>query len=585
MATVEDDDSPAEGETAALSETGLLEDYGVDRVMLAVAGVVVLALALRFFALGQRIAHWDEARVSWWIMDYARTGNFEYRPIIHGPFYHHVNRFLFGALGANDATMRLVIAAIGGIIPAAALGLRHRLRDVEVVGLAVFLAVNPLLLYYSRFMRGDPVVAFFMFAAFVSLVRLVDFGKKRYLFLAVGLIALAFTGKENALLYLVTWIGATALILDHRLLFADERGHDWTAILGGYVRTTLGTIWEWLPYLLFALVQFVVIIAFFYAPRASAPEALGLWNAFGDPSMFPDVIEEATVGSWEKFYGLWVSGGHQDHPYLPFLGDYVQSLGYGGLSVTLLAIVGFVADRYSENGPSDLVSFCFYWGFASVLGYPIVTDIKAPWAAMHAVIAFVVPAAVGLGLIIRWGRGALLDDDRVGVGIAALLLLVVFGQVAGAGAWLVYMEPKSDSNEIVQYAQPAGDLRPVLTEMRAASADNDGTDVLMYGEFFVDGDASATRTPACVKWFNALPLPWYFSTHESDVQCAENKTSLERQAADQPPIVIGEQKNREELRELFPNYRATTYELRTYGTETVFLIHPDYVQRESEAGA
>jgi uncharacterized protein (TIGR03663 family) len=219
----------ADGDAAGLGAVSdLLDRYGLDWVRLAVVDVAILALVLRVFELGGRVAHWDEARVGFWILEYMQTGNFQYRPIIHGPFYHHINRLVFEVFGVSDFNMRLVVAIAGGLFPLTALLFRERLRDSEVVALAVFLAVNPVLLYYSRFMRGDPLVAMFMFTAFALFVRLADTGDRDYLYGGVAFVALGFTVKENALIYVVTWLGATALLVDHRLFRASDRDQPWT---------------------------------------------------------------------------------------------------------------------------------------------------------------------------------------------------------------------------------------------------------------------------------------------------------------------------------------------------------------------
>lgn len=591
MATVEDDDPPSDTDSTHQSETDLRTRYGIDRLTLAVVGIVAFALLLRFFALGERTAHWDEARVGWWILDYMQTGDMYYRPIIHGPFYHHVNRLVFDLFGVSDANMRLVVAMLGALTPLAALGLRGRLRDVEVGALALFLAANPLLLYYSRFMRGDPLVAFFMLFAFVLFVRLIDTGRRRYLFAGVACVALAFTAKENVLIYLVTWVGATVLLLDHRLLRATQAEQSWPSMLWQYVTTTASKLWQWLPYLLFAIVEFVLVIVYFYAPRGDLEgtdlEGTATFgDALSDPTLFPKVMEEAVLGSWKRFYGLWVSGGHQDHAYLPYLGDLLETLGYGALALCLLAVLGFIVDRYADDGPRDVVSFSFYWGFVSILGYPIITDIKAPWAAMHAVVALAIPAAVGLAVIVRWGRSAFVRDDRLSVGIAAVLLLVVAGQIAGAGAWTVYMQPQSNDNKLVQYAQPAGNIQPSLDRMAVASDRNDnGSDVLLYGSFFVDGASEAEREPACAKWFNSLPLPWYFEMHNSTVSCASDEVDLSDYESNPPPVIVTRKSEKATVRQQFPEYWLATYEMRSYGTETVFFFHPDYAQEPNATGS
>ncbi|WP_299264810.1 flippase activity-associated protein Agl23 [Halorientalis sp.] len=613
MATVEDDDSATES-AAQRSESALPTHLGVDRLVLSVAAITALALFARFLFLGERIAHWDEGRVGWWILQYVHTGDYAYRAIIHGPFYHHVNGLLFSVFGTSDFWMRAVVALLGGLTPLAALGLRHRLRDVEVALLALFLAANPLLLYYSRFMRGDPIVAFFMFGAVVAFVRLVDFRQARYLFFGVTGVALALTAKENAIIYPVTWLGALVLLLDHRLFVARDGERAWTAILKERVVGTVSAGWDWLHWLLLAVVQFFLIVVFFYAPRDGDPGDVGLYNAIGqgDLGMFVTVVDRALVGSWTEFYGLWVDGGMSDHAYLPYLGDIAETLGYGALVLCVFAVLGFVVDRYSGERPRDFVSFSFYCGFVSVLGYPIVTDIQAPWAAIHAVVPLAVPAAVGLGLVLRWGRDSLAADDPVAMAAAAVVVVVAVSFVVGAGASFVYMTPQAEENEnaLVQYAQPGDDVRPALNSMEMAAAANEGTDVLFYGDFFVNDQTNATTdfvragypadssllpegdrrlvlSPACADWFNALPLPWYLNRSGADVSCADSTPELGDAAESEPPIVVvrahddddGEDQVNEErqAREQFPTYWSATYELRTYGTETVFLVHPDYV--------
>ncbi|WP_335999410.1 flippase activity-associated protein Agl23 [Halorientalis halophila] len=613
MATVEDDDSTTET-PARDSETALPTRFGVDRIVLVVAGLTAFALFARFLFLGERIAHWDEGRVGWWILQYLHTGDYAYRAIIHGPFYHHVNSFVFSVFGASDFAMRAIVALLGGLTPLLALGLRHRLRDLEVGALALFLAVNPLLLYYTRFMRGDPLVAVFMLAALVAFVRLLDFRRPRYLFLGVAATALAFTAKENALIYPITWAGAAVLLLDHRLFLAREGERAWTSILMDYLVAFVYGVWDWLHWILLAVVEFFAIIVFFYAPRDGDPTDVGLYNALSqaDLGMFVTVVDRATVGAWKEFFGLWVSGDMSDHAYIPYLGDLVQTLGYGALALCVLAVVGFVVDRYSGDRPRDLVSFAFYCGFVSVLGYPIVTDIQAPWAAIHAVVPLAIPAAVGFALLLRWGRESLADDDPVGMAAAAVLVIVVVSFVAGAGVYGVYLAPQAQESEnaLVQYAQPGDDVRPALDRMDAAAAANDGTDVLLYGDFFVDGGTNATTdfvrngypadsdllpseqrgltlAPACADWFNALPLPWYFNQSGASVDCAQDEAELGDVEDSEPPVVIvaahdeddeDDTVNEEaQARRAFPDYWSATYELRTYGTETVFLIHPDYV--------
>jgi len=209
--------------------------------------IALAALVARLFRLGTRIAHWDEGRVAFWALRYAETGYFEYRAIVHGPFLFQVDRWLFALFGPSDFVARLPVALVGGLLPLAAWGLRDRLRDGEVVALALFLSANPLLLYYSRFARNDVLVAGFCTLAFVAFVRAYDSRRPRYVYAGAALLALGFTAKENALLYVACWLGAAALLLDHRLLGAVRTGETGAAVDGARIRRALRSPGHWLP--------------------------------------------------------------------------------------------------------------------------------------------------------------------------------------------------------------------------------------------------------------------------------------------------------------------------------------------------
>lgn len=571
----------------------------VGRLTAVLAVITALALVARLVLLGERVAHWDEARVGYWILEFWRTGTYHYRPILHGPFLHIVNARVFAVLGPTDYAMRVVPAVLGGLVPLSALLFRERLHDAEVVALGLFLAANPVLLYFSRFMRGDVLVGAFMFVAFALLVRGIDAGDRRYLFPAVGAIALGCTVKENAVVYLVAWVGAAVLLVDHRLLLARERGRPWTAMLRRKLATVRDAVRPLLPALAFATVEFLAIVAWFYAPRGGATDSPGLGTALANPGLLPATLQEAIVGSAVAAFGTWIGprttqdGGNA---YLVYLGDLVRTVGFGASAIAILAVVGFVVDRYGGEDPRDLVQFTFYWGLASLLGYPLITDIAAPWAAVHVVLPLAVPAAVGLAHVYGFARdaGARSPDSSVdgagspgssvtgarspgssvaGAGslapsVAGVVLALVAVQVLGVAVATSYVAPQSPANDLAQYAQPAGQMRPVLEDMATVAQETEGPHVLVFGSFYVDGGSNARWRPACVRWFRALPLPWYFAANDVNVTCATNTSAFDRRFGDgRPPPIVVANATIENGRALPPpelDRRLTGYEVHLY---------------------
>ncbi|WP_193570691.1 flippase activity-associated protein Agl23 [Halorubellus sp. JP-L1] len=552
--------------------------------------MTIAGLALRFVTLGARVAHQDEGRVGYWIIRYLESGVWEYRAIVHGPFLFHVNKYVFEFLGPSDVTARLVVAVIGGLLPLTAWLFREHLRDTEIVALGLLLALNPVLVYYSRFMRNDVPLAAFMLLAVGAAVRYYDTGKHRYVFAAVGAFALGMTTKENGLLYAACWLGAAVLLLDHRLFVAnhgDGRGPFRTAVAyvgwllpvrvrriptalrgvwsddasrpdGGdrdhepnrepdrepdHDRAATGRLWfavDWRSVLVSvgAVLEFFAIIVFFYAPRGGGylkpggggppsrgeetTDAMGLYSSLGDlgqgdPTQFLAVVEEATVGSWEEFTRIW--GGHE-HSYTAFLQHYVEVMIAGALVVSAFAVVGFLVDRYGDGGPRDLVALASYWGFVSVLGYPIATDIQAGWATAHAIVPLAIPAAVGLAILFRWGIDSYTLDDGVGVAIAAVLLLCVFGWMGFAVADQVYVNPQDPDNTIIQYAQPSTDAKPTLERVRQLGLERGGpgdVDALFWGDGFAIGNESQlAQPPAPNPYYDRRTWMWYMEMYQYD---------------------------------------------------------------------
>lgn len=564
-----------------------LQRRDLDRVKLSVFGLVVVGLIARLAFLGQRIVHYDEGRVGYWTLHLLETGSFRYRFIIHGPFIQHVNAHMFGFFGADDFTLRVFVALVGAALPLTALLFREHLRDIETIALALFLTANPVLLYYSRFLRSTLLVAGFMFAAFGLFLRAYDTRRIGYVHAGVALVALGFTAKENAAVYLLTWTGAAALLIDHELFRPreSETGFDRLRVFQARTRRYLPrdpqSVVRYVGHVLIAVVVFLVIIVFFYAPRAGTAGGVGLWQAVGRPSMFPAVLD-AMVDSIVDGYTYWFGGTsnpgcHKSNVidgYICFLGRFLRTIASYAGPLIAFAMIGFVVERYGSDRPRNLVMFTSYWGFVSVLGYPLGADIYGAWITINAIIPLAIPAAVGLGLVYRWGRDAAADGDRIGAGVAGVVLLLVAGQVGVAAVNGVYLHPTADENDLVQYAQPSDNMRPTLRDIETLAHEHSGTDVLFYGsELTVENPRSDAIYPACSAISKTLPIQWYLALSDATAACAINETQLDAHLEDDPPpVIIARVKHRDALERRLDGYDTRVYHLRTSGPETVFFI-------------
>ncbi|KTG10232.1 hypothetical protein AUR64_11660 [Haloprofundus marisrubri] len=532
-----------------------------DRTTLAVVAFAVVGLVARLAGLGARAFHWDEARVGYWTLRYLDSGAFEYRPVAGGTFLPLVNRHVFALLGANDFTGRLVVALAGGLLPLVVLLYRTRLRDDETLAFALVLALEPVLLYYSRFARGEVLLTAFSLLAIGCFLRVVDTGSRRYLYAGVAAVGLALTTSGFAAVTLLCWALAAFLAFDHLRVRGDANPV-----------ATAERIWDdvvsWATPLARSLFVLLGVLFVFYAPRAGDDESVGLWNL----STLPATVESAFLGSFRKFWSVRVDYRETNgHELLPYLVDYAELLVTVSLPVLALAVGAFFYDRYLTGGRRPLLHFFGFWAALSLLLVPMLAEQFAPWLAVHTVTALTLPAALGIATLARVGRTGLERDRAVRVGAVALVSLVLVAQVGGVVATNVYGQPGPD-DDLAQYAQPSQPLEPMLENASAAMERTNGPDVVYVGDAFYTLNADSDRQPPVSDaWGNRLPLPWYFERLDARQTSVENPNELVM-VTGEPAVVVTDRETRSQVARRLEGYESTRYELGLWNREVFVFV-------------
>ncbi|MFB6253276.1 MAG: flippase activity-associated protein Agl23 [Halobacteriaceae archaeon] len=553
--------------------------------------ITVVALGLRLYQLGERVFYYDEAWFGYWILKFMENGSWEYFPWLHGPFFVRINPIIFSIFGVNDFTARLFVAILGGLLPLAAWLYRDYLRNGEIIALGILLAFNPILLYYSRFMRKDLPLAAFMFISLGLLIRAYETKRSRYFYGAGISLGLAFGTKESVLLWVLTWIGAGVLVLDRHLLKAAfSNGSVKPYIIQGIQRWITGAN-RYATQILVSILLFLGVVIFFYAPRAGPYTQLGLWKALGGNwGMIPAVIEAATIGALTKAIEYWAAGSIQKHPYLPYFIDTVKTLLAGAIGIILFAPVGFLYDRYRSNGTRAIVDFNFYSGLAAIIGYPLANNFPVPWSTTHAVIPLTIPAAVGIYTVYQWGTGNITivnsvdtfhnTDLRLAV---TSIIFAIFVVTSGITAIQVnYMAPHESpkgpdgGSEIVYYAQPPGQLheviRAIATSVKTSQSNGNrqDVDVLFVGESLAMDESKVQYPPAIGGWFARMPLPWYTEMLHANTKSILSPTEIGKNP---PPVIITKQPYRNAIANKLGNeYTSQRYFLDDAGDRTIVVF-------------
>ena len=193
--------------------------------VIAVIGLVGLALALRLWQLADRPMQYDEGQVAYFSWVLAETGDYHYQPVLHGPVIYYLNALLFLVAGASDFVARLGPVLAGTALVVLPFGMRRQLGKVGAFTAAGLLAISPSFVYYSRFDREDIVITALELALLVVVVRMFDRPRGWHPAACGALLAACFATKESTFI--------TVAILGAGLLGAAAGG--WP-VCGGCAR-------------------------------------------------------------------------------------------------------------------------------------------------------------------------------------------------------------------------------------------------------------------------------------------------------------------------------------------------------------
>ncbi|MFC6974615.1 hypothetical protein ACFQL1_07855 [Halomicroarcula sp. GCM10025709] len=212
-----------------------------------------------------------------------------------------------------------------------------------------------------------------------------------------------------------------------------------------------------------------------------------------------------------------------------------------------------------------------------------------------------VPAAVGAVTICHWGAQALESGDGINVALSIMTVLLVAVLVGSIAVSNVYVNETADENPLVQYAQPDNGLTEhVETINRIAQFHESGPDVLFYyGETeyddrraFVEADQSTWDSSAfphryhCIRWYNSLPLGWYFRTDDVAISCERDRSELsDRASAGTVPVIVTQYADRtvpaQQLRQAGYDRRGYYHRAGGRWVYTSVWVHPTYAQNST----
>jgi uncharacterized protein (TIGR03663 family) len=163
--------------------------------------LILLTVFSRLYELGERVMSHDEVNHVYFAWQFFRGSEYAHHPLSHGPLQFHLLSFFFFLFGDSDFSARLHAAVFSiGTVVFLWKYRKYLGRTGTLVSTALYI-VSPFMLFYGRYARNEAQAAFLGLLTVWSVLRYLDTGKNRYLFILAGSSALHFTTKETSFIF------------------------------------------------------------------------------------------------------------------------------------------------------------------------------------------------------------------------------------------------------------------------------------------------------------------------------------------------------------------------------------------------
>jgi uncharacterized protein (TIGR03663 family) len=493
--------------------------------------ILILAFFLRFSLLDLKLLHHDEALHAKFCYDLLTKGTWQYDPSYHGPFLYYVTTGLFALIGPSDFAAR-VLPSLFGLCIIPLVWCIHRIgyiSKIQALVVALFIAISPDMVYFSRFLRHDIFMLFFTMLLLVAILYYFERGQTRFALLAAVAAACALCCKEEMPVIIILFSLIVVFFIRNEQFILPK---------------------HWKTDLLLATLLVITIMSIFYSAFFNHPETLVGQHFNIAPQGFQFDMKTTgwyqAIEHWTNMHNLQRLGG-------PFY-FYVPLFLLYELPIFLLAIIGTV--RFMTEGlhpalffekvktwirerrfslPTDeppaaslqqvqggeqgnrksmeFFRFCILWMLGTMAFYAYIGE-KVPWLILPQLLPMCFVATYQL----NW--------QKIAFALAGCIFLVIM-------TWHVAFVPADISEPIVQ-VQNSEDMREVMGLM-----DN----------------ANLTVIASTSYW----PLPWYYRGDRwGKVKLYRSMKELDTMLQMKPDVIIFHDT---ESYPSLPGYGKKTYRL------------------------
>lgn len=193
-------EQPIEARTDFLSRP-LLNTIVLDWEKAIYIAFILLAIASRFWGLGNRVMSHDESLHTQFSYQFYNGEGYNHTPLMHGPTLFHIVAASYWLFGDNDLSARIPVAVLGVILVAMPYFLRPWLGRIGALFVSFFFLISPYIMYYSRYIRHDIIVITCAMIVFIAIWYYLRERQEKYLWWFATGMGLMFATMENSFIY------------------------------------------------------------------------------------------------------------------------------------------------------------------------------------------------------------------------------------------------------------------------------------------------------------------------------------------------------------------------------------------------
>jgi len=165
------------------------------------AAIMLLAVVTRFYDLGARVMSHDESLHTYFSWLLYRGQGYQHSPMMHGPLQFHMVALSYFLFGASDFTSRIPAALFSIATVWMMWYWRRYLGKWGALIAGLLLVISPYMLYYGRYVRNESFTGLSGVLMLYAILRHLEAGGRKYLFMFTAALFLHFTTKETAFIY------------------------------------------------------------------------------------------------------------------------------------------------------------------------------------------------------------------------------------------------------------------------------------------------------------------------------------------------------------------------------------------------